>query len=43
MLIETTGVWANVLKTGCNSGKSSRPCSVVTNGVFCRENRLNDQ
>jgi hypothetical protein len=33
--IETTGVSRKALNTGCSSGKSSRPCSVVTNGTFC--------
>ena len=31
--IETTGTSGKSAKTGCSSGRSSRPCSVVTNGV----------
>ena len=39
--IDTTGTGEKVLNTGCSSGRSSRPCSVVTNGVGCRENSEN--
>ncbi len=36
--IEITGTEENVVKTGWCSGRSSRPCRVVTNGVDWREN-----
>ena len=39
--IETTGTEENVVNTGWCSGRSSRPCSVVRNGVGCRENSEN--
>ena len=41
--IETTGASLNRLNTGCSSGRSSRPCNVVTNGLVIRPNRLNGQ
>ena len=41
--IETTGTSAWRANTGCSSGRSSRPCSVVTNGVFWRLNSENGQ
>src|SRR5262249_35801033 len=37
--IEITGIEGKVAKSIWCSGRSSRPCSVVTNGVGSRENR----
>ena len=34
--IEITGTLEKVLNTGWCSGRSSRPCKVVRNGVGCR-------
>jgi hypothetical protein len=43
LLIETTGTLGKTLNIGCSSGRSSRPCSVVTNGTCCRLNVENGQ